>query len=105
MQSAVKSNMVCLSESVGTVGTEHAAIAGQRFKLLSATLAYIEELTGVGRHLLDRLVPALGASKFGIYVYQRDCTITSWFANCVAIASSIAKASAVPSASPFSKSC
>jgi hypothetical protein len=60
-----------------SVRTEHAAIARQRFKLLSATLAYIEELAGIGRHLLDRLVPAPGASEFGFDLHQGDCRIIS----------------------------
>jgi hypothetical protein len=41
------------------VRTEHAAIARQRFELLVATLADVEELAGVNRHLLDGLIVAL----------------------------------------------
>jgi hypothetical protein len=43
----------------GPERTEHAAIAGQWLELLSAPLADIEELTGIGRHLLGGLKAAL----------------------------------------------
>jgi hypothetical protein len=41
------------------VRTEYAAIAGLRFEPLAAALAFVEELTGIGRHLLHRLMTAV----------------------------------------------
>jgi hypothetical protein len=32
---------------------KHAAVTGQGLKLLSAAFAQVEELAGIGRHLLD----------------------------------------------------
>ena len=58
-----------------SVGTKHAAIAWQWLKFLTAALAYIEELTRSGRHLLDRLVRALWATQLGFGLHQVDCGV------------------------------
>ena len=51
------------------IGAEHAAIAGQRLELLSATSADIKELAGIGRHWLGRLKPALRAGQNGFQLH------------------------------------
>src|SRR5882757_5167185 len=43
------------------VRTKYATVAGQRLEPFAAALAIIEELAGVRRHLLGRLMAALGA--------------------------------------------
>ena len=60
-------SLVVLDRRTGkrTIGAEHAAIAGERLQSLSAALAVIEELAGIGRHRLDGLVAAFGASECG----------------------------------------
>jgi hypothetical protein len=50
----------------GAVGTEHAAIAGQRLKSLSAALAIIKKLAGVNRHLFHGLMAALRTGDSGL---------------------------------------
>jgi hypothetical protein len=78
-----------------TVRTIDAAIARQRLEPLVAALAVIKKLASVRRHLFDHLMAAFGAGDdaFSLHLYMPT------------IAASTASASAVPSASPFSKSC
>jgi hypothetical protein len=78
------------------VRAKHATIAWQRLEPFAAAMAVIEELAGVRRHLLGGLMAALRAGESALRLHQRTCMVT--------IASSTASASAVPSASPFSKS-
>jgi hypothetical protein len=46
-----------------SVGAKYATIAGLRFEPFAATLAVIKELTGIGGHLLRRLMAALWAGE------------------------------------------
>jgi hypothetical protein len=55
----------------GAVLAEHAAIACQRFQLLAAALAYIEELTGVRRHVLNGLMLAFRTGQDGFKLHRR----------------------------------
>lgn len=48
------------------VRAENAAIAGLRFEPLAAVFAIVEELAGIRRHVLSRLMAALGASDCGV---------------------------------------
>jgi hypothetical protein len=49
----------------GPERAEHAAVASQGLKLFSAAFADIEELAGIGRHLLDRLKAAFRTCQKG----------------------------------------
>ena len=85
-----------------SVRAEHATIAWLGLKPFTTCLAVIEELTSVGWHTLNRLVPTLRAGDCGGFGHK-DTTLE---VNRIAfvIVSNIINASAVPSASPFSKS-
>jgi hypothetical protein len=78
-----------------SVGTKYAAVARLGLEPFVAALAIIKELAGVRRHLFGRLMAAFGTGDdaFSLHLYMPT------------IAASTASASAVPSASPFSKSC
>src|SRR6185437_15068619 len=54
----------------GAVRAEHAAVARQRLELGAAALADIEELAGVGRHRLERAVPAMRTGDFGFELHH-----------------------------------
>jgi hypothetical protein len=54
----------------GPERTKHTAIAGQRFELLSAALADIKELAGIGRHLFNRLKTAFRACQNGFQLHH-----------------------------------
>jgi hypothetical protein len=60
------------------VGTEHAAIAGQRLKPRSAALAIIEELASVGGHRFDGLVLALRTGQDRVKLHF-DRLAVRWF--------------------------
>jgi hypothetical protein len=51
------------------VGTEHAAIAREGLEPFTTALAVIEELAGIGRHRLDSLIAAFGASQCGLKLH------------------------------------
>ena len=53
------------------IRTEHATIARERFELLVATFADVEELARVNRHLLDGLMVALRTGQRGLQLHQR----------------------------------
>ena len=76
---------------------ENAAIARKGLKSLSASLAVIKELASVHRHVFDPLMAALGTSDSGLFDHNCGSLVCT-------MASRICIASAVPSASPFSKS-
>ena len=78
-------------------GAENTAIARKGLKSLSASLAVIKELASVHRHAFDPLMAALGTSDSGLFVHNCGSLVCT-------MASRICIASAVPSASPFSKS-
>ena len=78
-------------------GAENTAIARKGLKSLSASLAVIKELASVHRHVFDPLMAALGTSDSGLFVHNCGSLVCT-------MASRICIASAVPSASPFSKS-
>jgi hypothetical protein len=54
-----------------TIRAEHAAIAGERLQSLAAALAVIEELAGVRRHGLDRLMAAFRAAERRFQLHRR----------------------------------
>ena len=79
------------------VRTENAAIARQWLKSFSACLTVIKELADVSRHCLRSGVAALGTGDSGLFHHNLGSLVCT-------MASRICIASAVPSASPFSKS-
>jgi superfamily I DNA/RNA helicase len=54
-----------------TIGAKHAAIARKRLQSRAAAFAVIEELAGVGRHGLNRLLAAFRAGKRCLQLHQR----------------------------------
>lgn len=60
----------------GAVGAEYAAVASERLKPTSASLAVVEELAGVGRHVLCDAVAALGTSQGRLQLHQ------TWYRRC-----------------------
>lgn len=52
-----------------TEGAEHAAVARIRAQERAAAGALVEELAGVGRHRLRRLMAAVGACKSGLRLH------------------------------------
>jgi hypothetical protein len=57
-----------------TIGAKHAAIARKRLQSLAAAFAVIEELAGVRRHGLDRLMAASRAGKRCFQLHQKLLT-------------------------------
>ena len=57
------------------IGTEHAAVPHLRAQRGAATLALVEELAGVGRHLFDLAVSAVRTGDFGVKLrlHRRYC--------------------------------
>jgi hypothetical protein len=55
------------------VGAEHAAIAREGLEPFATALAVIEELAGIGRHRLDSLIAAFGASECGLKLHTGSC--------------------------------
>src|SRR5712692_11358857 len=55
------------------VRAEHAAIARAGLEPFATALAVIEELAGIGRHRLDSLIAAFGASECGLKLHTRSC--------------------------------
>ena len=53
------------------VRAEHAAIAREGLEPFATALAVIEELAGIGRHRLDSLIAAFGASECGLKLHIR----------------------------------
>jgi hypothetical protein len=53
------------------VRAEYAAIASERLQRLATALADIEELAGIGRHLLDGSVVASRAGECGLELHRR----------------------------------
>src|SRR5882757_8161443 len=53
------------------VRAEYAAIAREGLEPFVAALAVIEELAGIGRHRLDSLIAAFGASECGLKLHYR----------------------------------
>ena len=51
------------------VRAEHAAIAREGLEPFATALAVIEELAGIGRHRLDSLIAAFGASECGLKLH------------------------------------
>ena len=55
------------------VRAEHAAIAREGLEPFATALAVIEELAGIGRHRLDSLIAAFGASECGLKLHTGSC--------------------------------
>lgn len=53
-----------------SVGAEHAAVALERLQPRAATFAVLEELAGISRHRLDRLMAAFPACEFRLQVHD-----------------------------------
>jgi hypothetical protein len=85
-----------------SVRAEHATIAPFRLKSFATSLAVIEILASIGWHLLSRLMPTLRTGDCGCF--DHEDTVLEADRIAFVIVSKIINASAVPSASPFSKS-
>ena len=59
------------------VRAEHAAIARERLEPFATALAVIEELARIGRHRLDSLIAAFGASECGLKLHTGSCLALS----------------------------
>src|SRR6202051_4880252 len=57
----------------GAERAEHAAIASEGLEPFATALAVIEELAGIGRHRLDSLIAAFGASECGLKLHIGSC--------------------------------
>jgi hypothetical protein len=86
-----------------TVRTKYATIARQRLEPLAAAFAVIEKQAGVGRHMFDRLMSA-PRTRDRAFSLHYGATRANWSCALSMIAARTARASVVPSASPFSKS-
>ena len=64
---------LCRRARHGTVRAEHAAIAREGLEPFATALAGIEELAGIGRHRLDSLIAAFGASECGLKLHIGSC--------------------------------
>jgi hypothetical protein len=59
------------------VGAEHAAVALERLQPHPAAFAVVEELAGIGRHRLDRLMAAFRACELRLQVHDLSLTTLS----------------------------
>jgi len=60
-----------------SVRAKDTAIARKRLEPFAAPSAVIEELTGIGRHRLDGLMAAFGASQGGLKLHIDSCLAPS----------------------------